>query len=365
MPARVTDPTRAAHAILDLGAAGRNLRRIRSVAPQTKIMAVIKANGYGHGLLRIAKALAEADALAVARTDEGMALRRADIGQRIAVLQGYSNLDELQSHAAAGLEPVIHSAWQVDILASANLPQPLRIWLKLDTGMHRLGLLPEEFPGCLHRLEACPSVAKPIPIMTHLANADELDDPFTEEQLSVYKEVTGCSVLENSVANSAGLLAWEQTRMEWVRPGITLYGVSPFSGRTGPEEGLEPVMTLKTRLISIKPVDTGSRVGYGGDWVCPHPTRLGVAAIGYGDGYPRHAPSGTPVLVRGQRAPLVGRVSMDMITIDLTDCPEATVGDEVTLWGVGLPVEDIARHAGTIAYELLCGVTQRVSFIET
>lgn len=365
MPATLTDPSRAAHAILNLGAPARNARRVREAAPGARIMAVIKANGYGHGMLRMARSLADAvDAFAVARTDCGLTLRAAGISQRIAVLQGFVNAEELAAHAAARLEPIIHSDWQVELLERIPLVEPLRIWLKIDTGMHRLGMLPAEFETLLHRLRACPSVVQPIPVMSHLANADDLEDDYTPLQLTRFDRATRNLDGETSIANSAGLLAWERARKEWVRPGISLYGVSPFPGRTGADEGLEPVMTFQTRLISIKTVAAGSRVGYGGDWVCPRSTRLGVAAVGYGDGYPRLARSGTPVLVRGQRVPLVGRVSMDMITLDLTDCPGAAVGDLVTLWGDGLPVEDIAVHAGTIPYDLLCGVTQRVRIIE-
>jgi alanine racemase len=206
-------------------------------------------------------------------------------------------------------------------------------------------------------------VRQPVPVVTHLANADVLNDQVTPQQLERFRRIAE-DASERSIANSAGLLGWQSSHTEWVRPGIALYGVSPFAERTGPDEGLRPVMTLKTRLIAIKSLPAGAPVGYGGDWVCPHPTRMGIAAIGYGDGYPRHAGSGTPVLVRGQRVPLIGRVSMDMINLDLTDCPEAVVGDAVTLWGKGLPVEEIARHAATIPYVLLCNVTQRVRMVE-
>ena len=364
MPARVTDdPTRAAHVLLDLGAAGRNLRRIREVVPQAKVMAVIKANAYGHGMPRLARALGEADAFAVARTDEGLALREAGVTQRIAVLQGFVNADELQTHAAAELEPIIHSDWQVELLETARLPRPLRVWLKLDTGMHRLGMLPDEFHALRDRVQSCPSVAQPLPIMSHLANADDLGDGFTTRQLGLFRDVTEAVACESSIGNSAGLFAWEDARTEWVRPGISLYGVSPFPDRTGADEGLEPVMTFRTRLISLKEVPAGTPVGYAGAWICPHRTRLGVAAAGYGDGYPRLARMGTPVLIRGRRVPLVGRVSMDMITLDLTECPEAMIGDPITLWGEGLPVEEIAGQAGTIPYDLLCGITARVMVI--
>lgn len=326
-------------------------------------MAVIKANAYGHGLVRIARCLSGVDAFAVARVDEGIRLREAGIPQRIAVLQGFIRRDELDLHAQFGLEPVIHSELQIDLLEQSPNPDRLDVWLKLDTGMHRLGLDPESLPACRARLQSCHKVRQPIPVMTHLANADVLSDEMTGRQLDLFHRVAPAPD-QRSIANSAGLIAWQASRTEWVRPGIALYGVSPFPHRTGLDDGLTPVMTLKTRLIAIKMLKRGDAVGYGGDWICPHPTRMGIAAIGYGDGYPRNVQSGTPVLVQGRRVPLIGRVSMDMISVDLTECPEAVVGDPVTLWGEGLPVEEIARHASTIPYVLLCNVTQRVRMVE-
>lgn len=365
-PGKSTEVIYSAHATLNLPAVARNLARVRSFVPRARIMAVIKANAYGHGLVRIARSLPGVDAFAVARLDEGLVLRQAGIRQRIAVLQGFASARELELHAAHGLEPVVHSPRQIDLLERAAVPDPLAIWLKLDTGMHRLGLLADEFGSCLARLEACPRVRQPIPVMTHLANADELKDSSTDRQLELFGRILSAAAAKSecSIANSAGLLAWEAARVEWARPGIVLYGVSPFPYRTGGDDGFEPVMTFRTRLIAIKQLEAGAAVGYGGDWICPHSTRLGVAAVGYGDGYPRHAQPGTPVLVKNRRVPLVGRVSMDMITLDLTDCPEAEVGDEVVLWGEGLPVEEIARNASTIPYDLLCGITQRVKMVE-
>jgi len=354
----------AAHAMLDMAAISHNFARVRARAPRSKIMAVIKANAYGHGLIRFARTLADADAFAVARVDEGMVLREAGVRQRIAVLQGFIRREELELHARYELEPVIHSVLQAELLESTALEKPVSVWLKLDTGMHRLGLSEEEFEPCYRRLSRCRQVKEPIALMTHLANADVLSDPVTGRQLELFQSRVESLPGERSIANSAGLLAWENAQAEWVRPGIALYGVSPFPHRTAWEDGLKPVMTLRTRLIAIKQLKVGDAIGYGGDWICPHPTRLGIAAIGYGDGYPRHARSGTPVLVRDRRVPLIGRVSMDMITLDLTDCPQAEVGDSVTLWGEGLPVEEIARHASTIPYVLLCSVTPRVKIIE-
>ncbi|MFM8331720.1 MAG: alanine racemase [Candidatus Methylumidiphilus sp.] len=350
----------AAHALLDMAALGHNLAQLRRLAPAAKLMAVIKANAYGHGALAVARALPAADAFAVARVEEGVALREAGIRQRIAVLQGFLDADELALHVRHGLEPVIHRVEQVDMLEAAAPASALPVWLKLDSGMHRLGLDAAAFAACHRQLSQCRSVAQPPFLMTHLASADALEDPATPRQLDLFAgQVTGLPG-ERSAANSAGLLAWDAARTEWARPGISLYGVSPFPHRTGADDGLKPVMTLRTRLIAIKPLATGDAVGYGGDWICHRPTRLGIASIGYGDGYPRHARSGTPALVRGQRVPLAGRVSMDMIALDLTDCAEAQVGDSVTLWGAGLPVEEIARHADTIPYVLLCNVTPRV-----
>ncbi|MDD5036634.1 MAG: alanine racemase [Methylococcaceae bacterium] len=354
----------AAHAVLDMAALTHNLARLRERAPRSKIMAVIKANAYGHGAIRVARTLREADAFAVARVDEGMALREAGIRQRIVVLQGFICQEELELHARYGLEPVVHALIQVSLLENTRLEKPVTVWLKLDTGMHRLGLNAEEFEDGHRRLSACSSVFQPLALMTHLANADVLSDPVTGRQLDLFRDNVVKLPGECSIANSAGLLAWENAQVDWVRPGIALYGASPFPHRTGHEDGLKPVMTLRTRLIAIKHLKVGDAIGYGGDWVCHHPTRLGVAAIGYGDGYPRHARPGTPVLVCGQRVPLIGRVSMDMITIDLSECPQAVVGDAVTLWGAGLPVEEIARHADTIPYVLLCKVTPRVKIIE-
>ena len=353
-----------AHAMLDMAALAHNLARLRERAPGSKIMAVIKANAYGHGAIAVARALATADAFAVARVDEGVALREAGIGQRIAVLQGFIGGDELALHARYDLEPVIHSEAQVDRLETASLDQPVAVWLKLDSGMHRLGLSAEAFARCHHRLSVCRSVRQPLFMMTHLANADALADPSTERQLDLFREQSTDLSGECSIANSAGLLAWDNALAEWVRPGIALYGVSPFPQRTGKQDGFKPVMTLRTRLIAVKPLMPGDAVGYGGDWICRDATLMGVAAIGYGDGYPRHARSGTPVLVRGRRVPLIGRVSMDMIAVDLGECQEAVVGDEVVLWGAGLPVEEVASYADTIPYVLLCNVTPRVKRIE-
>ena len=365
MPVSLTDPSRVAHALINIGSLRENLRKVKQIAPAAKVMAVIKANAYGHGLIRVAGGLSESDAFAVARTQEAIELRKAGFTQRIAVLQGFFDQDELSIYGKLSLEPVVHSAWQVDLLEARTRGYPLTVWLKVDTGMSRLGVHPAEVEKLYKRLRKCKTVKGPVSMMSHLANADSLDDPFTHRQIHQFKDLAELHEGERGLANSAGILGWSEAHAEWIRPGIILYGISPFPGKTGPQEGLKPVMTLRSRIISIKEIEPGTRVGYGGDWVAGRTTRLGVVAIGYGDGYPRMARSGTPVLVHGERVPLAGRVSMDMIMIDLTDAPKAEIGDLVTLWGEGLPVELIAEYANTIPYDLVCGITRRVQVIET
>lgn len=356
----------AAHAILNLEAVQHNLQMVRRFAPDAKIMAVIKANGYGHGLLRIAEALQNADAFAVARVDEGIRLRKAGIKNRIAVLEGFSCAEELDELLLYQLDAVVHSFTQLEIFESRKEQEACAIWLKLDTGMNRLGFKPQEFNSVFQRLNQCSIISPPIRLMTHLANADDKQDATTHKQIRLFNDTVATVGLENerSIANSAGIIAWKDALTDWVRPGVMLYGISPFPDYTGKQLGLKPVMGLHSRLIAVKPVATGDKVGYSGTWVCEKPTTLGVVAVGYGDGYPRYAKAGTPVLVNGQRVPLIGRVSMDMITVDLATQPNAKPGDPVTLWGDSLAVEEIAFYADTIPYTLVCGVTQRVQIVE-
>ncbi len=323
-------------------------------------MAVIKANGYGHGQLRVARALAAADAFAVSCIEEALTLREAGIRKPILLLEGVFEVAELPLCSRLDLAIAVHDLSQVEMLEYARLERPLTVWLKIDTGMHRLGIVPEQAIAVWRRLRECPAVDSAIPLMSHLARADERDADYTLKQVQIFKEICRLLPGERSLANSAGVLGWPQTHFDWVRPGLMLYGVSPFADTLAEEEGLQAVMTLSTRLIAVKRLCRGEPVGYGGTWVCPEDMEVGVAAIGYADGYPRHAPSGTPVLVNGRRAGLAGRVSMDMLGIDLRQHPAARVGDPVILWGRGLPVEIIAGAAGTIPYTLLCGVTARV-----
>lgn len=350
--------TRPAQAILDLPAFAHNLRRVRELALGRRIMAVIKANAYGHGMVKVAKALREADAYAVACLDEALILREAGISHPIVLLEGFFSPAELPLIARHQLISVIHHEDQLAMLERAKLPAPPPIWIKVDSGMHRLGIAPDKVAEAWRRLNA--TAAQVMGFMTHLANADCRDDPLTLQQLSCFNQAVAAYPGLRSIANSAGILTWPQSHGDWVRPGIMLYGASPFADSVGESHGLKPAMSLHSQLMAVNRFKRGARIGYGGEWECPEDMPVGVVAIGYGDGYPRHAKSGTPVLVNGKRVSLIGRVSMDMICVDLRSQPQARSGDPVCLWGPALPVEEIARYAGTIPYELLCRVTSRV-----
>ena len=353
---------RPAVAEISLAALRHNLVQARRLADGAEVTAVIKANGYGHGAVRILPALADAPRLAVAAIEEAMALREAGARQPIVLLEGVFEESELNLCADHDFVIVVHESGQVAMLERARLKRPLAVALKLDSGMGRLGFRPSDYAGAYQRLRACDQVSA-IELMSHLASADDLSSGDTEEQLEVSERAFAGLPGRRSIANSAGLIGWSAAHGDIVRPGIMLYGVTPMDGRTGIGDGLQPVMTLRTALIAVKTVRPGDRVGYAGTWEAVSYHRIGIAAIGYGDGYPRHAGTGTPVLVDGRRSRIVGRVSMDMIAIDLDGFgDEVRVGTPVTLWGEGLPVEEVADAAGTIGYELLCGVTARVRF---
>ena len=335
---------------------------MREYAPGCRVVAVIKANAYGHGLVTVAEALAGADAFAVARIEEAMALREAGCAARIILLEGVCDRVDLEIAARDGFEPFLHQDWQLDLLDDWRGAEPLRAWLKIDTGMHRLGFGPAEAAAAARRLAACPALRQPAGLATHLADSEHAGGESTRAQLAAFAEATAGLSGERCIANSAGLIAWPEARADWVRPGIMLYGISPFPEKTGRDLGLTPVMTLQTSVIAVRDVAAGERVGYGGTWTAPRPSRVAVAAIGYGDGYPRSAGNGTPVSVNGRPAVLAGRPSMDMLTIDVTDVPRVAIGDRVELWGREVPVERVAAAAGTIAYELTCRVGRRVVF---
>lgn len=353
-----------ARAVIDRSALRRNLARVRQAAPSSRILAVIKANAYGHGAVRTAQALTEADAFAVACIAEARELRAGGVNHPLVLLEGVFTVKELQWAALNRCECVVHTREQVELLEHTRTEWPVPVWLKIDTGMHRLGIQPADVAGVAGRLADCAAVAT-VRLMTHLACADDRASDVTTQQLAVFDRAVAGRSEEHSIANSAAVLAWPRTHRQWVRPGIMLYGASPFPEADGDALELRPAMTLGTQLIAVHARRRGDAVGYGGTYVCPEDMRVGIAAIGYGDGYPRHAPSSTPVLVNGSRVELIGRVSMDMICLDLRAQPRAQIGDPVVAWGAGLSVDEVARHAGTIAYELLCRVNQRVEISET
>lgn len=358
--------TRTAYAVIHLESLHHNIQQVRLAAPHSKIMAVIKANAYGHGLLRIAEALNPfVDGFAVARVQEGVRLRKAHFQQRIIVLEGFTESEELQNLLDYDLDVSVHSTHQLSILEQQIESKKIGVWVKIDTGMNRLGFKATDFNSVCEKLSACSIVKKPLNFMTHFANADDKNDSKTTRQIELFKQLTANYEGEKSMANSAGILAWKDSQTDWVRSGIMLYGISPFPDSTGEQLNLKPVMSLHSRLIAVRDISADETVGYSGIWTSSTATKLGVIAIGYGDGYPRYAQNGTPVLVNGERVSLVGRVSMDMITVDLGLNSTAKTGDKVTLWGDDLPIEEIAACSDTIPYTLVCGITTRVEMIES
>ena len=356
-----------ARALIRLGALKHNLRVIRDAAPETRIMAVIKANAYGHGMLTAARQLADADSFAVARLPEALALRDSGIDKPVVLLAGVMSGDEYRAATEHGFELVVHDVSQLEMLRDARGVSGT-VWLKIDTGMNRLGFSPRAAPDLIRELQDNGAVAE-LRLMTHLASADEPDNPATGRQLDAFEAVARGFRGAVSIANSPATLGWPQivrakerlgfTGDYWIRPGIALFGVSPFTDRTGTELGLRPVMQFEGRIISVKPLAAGARVGYKGAYVNEDETTLGIVAVGYGDGYTRHFRTGTPVLVNGRRVPLIGNVSMDMIAVDLGQGADDGVGDVAILWGDDLPVEEVAPWAGAIPYELVCGVMNR------
>lgn len=338
-----------------------NLARLRQIAPNSSVMAVVKANGYGHGLMNVANCLTEADGFGLARLEEALALRAGGVKAKLVLLEGFFRQVDLMTLVEHDIDTVVHNEVQLEMLENSSLAKPVTVWLKLDSGMHRLGFTPEQFTNVYARLKACPHVAKPIHIMSHFACADEPDNPMTAEQLAVFEALTKNLPGYRTVANSAGTLYWPDSQADWIRPGIALYGVSPVMGDLGRNHGLEPAMELVSQLIAVRDHKAGGSVGYGCFWHAKKDTRLGVVAIGYGDGYPRNAPEGTPVWINGRRVPVVGRVSMDMLTVDLGEDAKDCIGDDAILWGKALPVEEVAEHIGTIAYELVTKLTPRVA----
>ena len=351
--------SRPTYAIVDTAAFVANYRYAKSLAPRARALALVKANAYGHGAVTLARALAaEADAFGVACSEEAMELRESGIDNPIVLLEGVFEPAEIANAAMHQFTLVVHSPLQLDWLLAAHPARPLDVWLKVDSGMHRLGFEPGELAEAYARLDASPNVGK-IVLMSHLASADDTTSTTTTDQLARFHQAIRGIEAPVSLANSAALMAWPQTHGSWVRPGIMLYGSSPLDT---PDSKLQPVMRFESRLIAIHDLAAGESIGYGGRYTCSVPTRVGVVATGYADGYPRHAPDGTPVAVNDQRVQLIGRVSMDMLTVDLTGQPQAQVGDHVQLWGDRVSVADVARQCGTISYELFTRITRRVHF---
>ena len=347
---------RPIQARIDLSALEHNLQVARRLS-HTRIMAVIKAAAYGHGLLRTAEALNAADGFALLDIKDAMQLREAGFRQTILLLEGFFTPDDLPLIAEYDLACVVHNAQQIAMLDAHPRRGKLSVWLKVNSGMNRLGFLPQEIPAVMEQLQVHAAV-RDITLMTHFSHADE--ELGVATQLEKFNTLAAPYRVARSLANSAALLRYPATHADWVRPGIMLYGASPFIETSAQQLGLRPAMTLQSEIISVSELRPGEHIGYGGHFRADSHMRVGVVACGYADGYPRHAPSGTPVLVQGQRTRLLGRVSMDMLSVDLSAIPSATIGTPVTLWGSGLPVEEVARAAGTISYELLCALTARV-----
>ncbi|WP_341502065.1 alanine racemase [Gallaecimonas sp. GXIMD4217] len=353
---------KVATARIDSAALRHNLARVRQLAPHSRVMAVLKANGYGHDQVAVAQYLDGADALAVARLEEALALRGAGIDQPIVMLEGCFEVADLPVMAREGIEAVLHTQEQLAMLKAAELPAPLKVWVKVDTGMHRIGIAPGELDAFHGELAAMDKVQKPIGLLSHYACADEPEHPLNAVQQGVFAPLAEGWAGPVSMANSAAILSFPQSHYDWVRPGLILYGASPMVGQLRGDHGLKPAMHLMSSLIAVKPIKAGDSVGYGAAWRAERDTSIGVVAIGYGDGYPRHARMGTPVWLNGRQVPLVGRVSMDMLTVDLGPGALDRVGDDVELWGPKVPVETVAQCSDTISYELLCNMARRVRY---
>lgn len=349
---------------ISLNALEHNFKVIKSKVPHAKIVAVVKANAYGHGLVQVAKKLKDADAYAVARIEEGLALRSAGITKPIILLEGFFNKEDVPVLLANNFTVAVHSLELLEQIEQADLPAPIQAWLKLNTGMQRLGVNPDEADQFYARMEQCSNIAKPIGVISHLCCADEpAKDQYTQMQIDIFNDFAKRHQCPTCLANSAGIFSWPSSHTDWVRPGIILYGISPYEDQTGLDLGLKPVMTLKSNLIAIRKLKKGDHVGYGCYYEAPYDTTLGIIAMGYGDGYPRQMPNGTPVLINNRMVGTAGHVCMDMMFVDLGPDSTDKIGDEVILWGEGLPVEKISSRIGTIPYELVLKLTNRVDFI--
>jgi len=360
---------RRAYAEISPKALRYNYQVVKSLAPNSKILAMVKANAYGHGLLNVAHALKEANAFGVACMDEALTLRQSGVSNPIFLMEGFSHTDELDCIQKFELTSVIHCFEQIEALCTSFISSkhPIPIWIKVNTGMNRLGFNPRNFLDAYQKLKNIPGITLQG-VMTHFLTADDATCNTTSNQIHQFNTMlaelsdeTGISQLEKSLANSAGIIAWPGSHQDWVRPGLMLYGVSPILGKSSESFGLQPAMQLFSEVIAIKCVEPGQVVGYGGTWKARKQTKIAVASIGYGDGYPWQAQTGTPVLINEQMCQVIGRPSMDMLTVDISHLENIEMGSKVKLWGQNLPVEDIAKKGKTISYELFCRLTERVA----
>lgn len=357
---------KAVSSIIDTGALVRNLRHIHKMAPNSKLLAVVKANAYGHGLYPVAAALKDdADAFAVSRIEEALSLRTQGITKPIVLLEGFFNADDVELVSRYDLYTAVHDLYQVEAIEKAKIKKPVHCWVQVDIGMHRLGSCDmKEVAEIKRRLEQSPNTIKPLGLISHLSVADTPKEEAYNavQQDNFFKFVNELNFTGDlSLGNSAGICKWKRSHTTWVRPGIIMYGISPFEDKSGSDLGLEPVMTLKASLIAIQRIKKGDKVGYGAGYVASSDTTLGVISAGYGDGYPRTAPNGTPVYLNGRYVPTAGHVCMDMMFVDLGPNSQDKIGDTAVLWGKEVPVETIASRCGTIPYELVCHIMPRVN----
>lgn len=363
--------SRKVTATVNLNALAHNLLQVKALAPNAKVLGMVKANGYGHGSLAVAHTLESnhCDALGVAHLSEAQFLRSKGISAPLVALSGILNKYELQQHLILKIDVVIHQEWQIALLESMRITRPIRVWLKINTGMNRLGIPLNQAELFYQRIRAINNINSVV-LMTHCATADEVDTQFFTEQLQQFDTLAHLQQHEHthfSFANSAGIIAKSPELMDWIRPGIMLYGSSPFTvnpNQTAQDLNLQAVMNLTAKVIAINPVKKGDTVGYGRRWQAQNDSIIATVGIGYGDGYPRHAKNGTAAIINGHRATLAGRISMDLSSFDITGCAEHIhIGDSVELWGANNPIDEVAKYSDTISYELMCRLTNRVSFI--
>lgn len=358
--------SRTATAVLSTENLLHNLQIIKEISKPAKIIAMVKANAYGHGIRSVSLRLDKyIDMLGVASIDEAVILRKAGVNAPIMLAQGVFEPSELLLASTEKFQVVFHNEAHIEWLEKARLPIPLQIWIKVNTGMGRLGFNIEQAKYYYSKLLSHPYIAKPIKIMSHLACADEISHPLNQQQIKLFKEFIIGMNSEYSISNSAGILNFPDCHYNYVRPGILLYGIHPIKGKTAADLNLKPVMTLQTSLISVQTLKKGSFIGYGARYMCPQDMPIGIIAFGYGDGYPFTARDNTPILINNVECSLVGRISMDMIAVDLTACSNAKVGDSAILWGDGLPLERVVEHTSNITWDMLTGVQHRVKFLWT